>query len=102
MVYRLFEDVCKDMLNIDKYDRLFNDLMAGFDHRLLQSDRAQYRLGKLAIELGLQAVFQSTDDNRELIRKLEKEGERGREWLGELRNFVDEYGWRMGGIWDMA
>jgi pyruvate,water dikinase len=102
IVYRLFEDICKDMLNIDKYDRLFNDLMAGFDHKLLQSDRKQFRLGKLAVDLGLQALFQSTSDDHELIRKLGEEGERGKKWLGELRKFVDEYGWRMGGIWDMA
>lgn len=102
IIYRLFEDICKELLGIDKYHRLFNDLMAGFDQKMLETDRRQWQLGKLAAELGLEPIFQSTADNQNLLGKLGEEGERGRKWLSELRKFVDEYGWRTVGNWDFS
>ena len=101
-IYRLFEDACEDLLGIGRYDRLFNDLMGGFDQKMLQTDRGQWQLAKLARELGLEPIFQSTTDNRKLLQKLGEEGERGRKWLGELRKFVDEYGWRTVTNWDFG
>jgi len=102
IAYGLFEDLCKDLLGIDMHQRLFNDLMAGFENKYIESDRAQWQLGKLAKELELEPIFQSTADDRELLAKIGQAGERGKQWLGELRKFVDEYGWRTGLNWDVG
>jgi pyruvate,water dikinase len=101
-IYALFEDMCKDLLGIDKHKRLFNDLMAGFDHKMMQTDREQWRLGRLAQELGLGSLFQSTPDDAVLLRKIREEGSKGKQWVGELNKFVQEYGWRTGANWDLS
>lgn len=102
IIYRQFNDVCQELLGIDKYDRLFNDLMAGVDHKILETDRALWRLARLATELGLEPLFQSTTDNRELLSKISKEGKRGMKWLADLHEFNNEYGWRTVGNWDVG
>jgi phosphohistidine swiveling domain-containing protein len=101
-IYALFEDVCKELLGIDKHSRQFNDLMAGFDHKVLQTDREQYRLGQLAKEFGFEPLFQSVTDNDQLLKKIAEDGTKGRQWLDELKRFVQEYGWRTGANWDLS
>ncbi len=100
-IYSMFEDMCKELLGIDRNDRLFNDLLGGFDHKLLQTDREMFRLGKRAKELGLESVFKETPNDEELLSKLELT-EAGKKWLAELHKFVNEYGWRTIGNWDAS
>jgi phosphohistidine swiveling domain-containing protein len=99
IIYSMFEDKCKELLRIDRNDRLFNDMLGGFDHKILQTDRELFRLGSKAREMDLEPVFQETPEDEELLSKLEST-ETGKRWLQELRNFVDEYGWRTIGNWD--
>jgi pyruvate,water dikinase len=100
-IYILFEEVCKELLGIDKYDPLFGKLMSGFDNKLLDTDRGLWRLGDRAKELGLEQTFKDIPDDEELLSKLE-ETEAGRKWLQELREFVEEYGWRTRENWDVT
>jgi pyruvate,water dikinase len=102
IAYGMFEDLCKDLLGMDMHQRLFNDLMGGFDNKYTESDRVQWQLGKLANELGLEPIFQSTADDRQLLAKIDQAGEPGKKWLSELRKFVEEYGWRTGLNWDIS
>jgi len=97
-----FENVCNELLGIGKHDRLFNDLMGGVDHKLLQTDRGLWRLARQAAELGLEPLFQSTTDDRKLLIKIDQEGEKGKKWLADLHEFNNEYGWRTVGNWDIG
>jgi len=69
-IYEMFEELCKDIVGIDRNDRLFNDLMAGFNHKILQTDREMFYLGVKAREMGLEPLFDQTPDDEELLRKL--------------------------------
>ena len=102
IIFTQFEDVCKELLGIDKHDRLFNDLMGGADHKLLQTDRGLWHLAMQATELGLEPLFRSTTDNRELLSKISQEGKNGKKWLADLRGFNNEYGWRTVDNWDIS
>jgi len=102
IIFTQFEDVCKELLNIDKHERLFNDLMGGADHKLLQTDRGLWRLARQATELGLEPLFRSTKDNKKLLAKIGQEGKNGQKWLADLREFNNEYGWRTVTNWDVS
>ena len=97
-VYSLLEDLCKELLGIDKYDPLFVKLMSGFDNKLLDTDRKLWRLGERAKELGLEQIFKDIPDDEGLLSKLEGT-EAGKKWLQELHEFLNEYGWRTRENW---
>lgn len=97
----MFEDLLKEILGLDRLSREFNDLMAGFDNKILESDRKLFGLSKMAKELGLKAIFEATPNDEELMSKLEKT-ENGKKWLKELGLFLEEYGWRTGGNWTVS
>ena len=101
IIYIMFEDLFKEILGLDRLSREFNDLMAGFDNKILESDRKLFGLSKMAKELGLQAIFEATPNDDELMSKLEK-NEKGKKWLQELSRFLKEYGWRTGGNWTVS
>ena len=101
LIYAMFEEMCKEVAGIDRNDRLFNDLMAGFDHKMIETDRRLFALGKEAKEAGLEPLFNKIEDDEELLSKLEGE-EQGREWIQRFRNFLNEFGWRTIGNWDAS
>ncbi|MBC8273754.1 MAG: phosphoenolpyruvate-utilizing protein [Chloroflexi bacterium] len=92
-LYGLFEDMCKELLGIDGTDPQFKTLMGGFDNKMQELERELWRLGERVKELRLEQTFQSIPDDEELLSKL-KESEAGRNWLKELHDFLQEYGWR--------
>ncbi len=100
-IYEMFEEMCKELLGIDRNDRLFNDLMAGFDHKILQTDREMFRLGVKARELGFEPLFDSHAGRRCAARGV-GESEAGQTWLEAFRSFLQEYGWRTVENWDAA
>lgn len=100
-LYEMFDNMCRELLQIDRNDPLFNSLMAGFDHKILQTDREMFQLGVKAREMGLEALFRETPNNEELLSKLELT-EAGKRWLGEFHKFLDEYGWRTIENWDAS
>jgi len=100
-IYELFEEMCKEYAGIDRNDRLYNDLMAGFNHKILQTDREMFYLGVKAREAGLEPVFREISDDEQLLQRLEGT-EAGRGWLDQLREFLNEYGWRTVENWDAS
>jgi phosphohistidine swiveling domain-containing protein len=100
-IYEMFEELCKDIVGIDRNDRLFNDLMAGFNHKILQTDREMFYLGVKAREMGLEPLFDQTPDDEELLRKL-GDSEAGKVWLAAFQEFLAEYGWRTVENWDAS
>ncbi|MFH0915407.1 MAG: PEP-utilizing enzyme [bacterium] len=100
-IYEMFEEMCKELVGIDRNDRLWNDLMAGFNHKILQTDREMFKLGAKARAKGLEPVFEETPDSEELLAKLE-DSDVGRAWLEDFREFLNEYGWRTIENWDAS
>jgi pyruvate,water dikinase len=100
-IYEMFEEMCKELVGIDRNDRLFNDLMAGFNHKILQTDREMFYLGAKAREVGLEPLFEKTPDDEELLLALE-DSETGRAWLAAFHEFLNEYGWRTVENWDAS
>jgi phosphohistidine swiveling domain-containing protein len=100
-IYEMFEEMCKNLVGIDRNDRLFNDLMAGFNHKILQTDREMFYLGAKAREMGLEPLFDETPDDEKLLRELEG-SEAGKAWLGAFQEFLAEYGWRTVENWDAS
>lgn len=100
-IYEMFEEMCKELVGIDRNDRLWNDLMAGFNHKILQTDREMFKLGAKARAEGLEPVFAETRDNEELLATLEH-SDVGRAWLQDFHDFLNEYGWRTIENWDAS
>jgi pyruvate,water dikinase len=101
MIYLLFGDMCLKEAGVSLNDPLFNDLMAGFDHKILEDDRGLFKLGVRARELGLEPLFDETTVNDELHVELERR-ENGRIWLKELGEHLWVYGWRTPENWDCS
>ena len=101
LVYDMFASLCTELFGIDRFSPKFNDLLAGADNKLIETDRELFRLSKKAIELGFQPIFEATPNDKELLSKIEEE-KGGGEWVKELRTFLDEYGWRTTGSWTVA
>jgi pyruvate,water dikinase len=93
ILFNLFEDLCGELLGITSVDPLFKRVLAGFDNTVLRFDRALWRLGDRAKELGLDNIFTTVEDNEEVMSKLEQT-DAGRKWLDEYREFLNVYGWR--------
>ena len=92
-LFGLFDQMCRELLGFGHSDPLFARLMAGFDSTLFRFNKEIWRLGERAWELGLGELFQTTEDNEQLLAKLE-ESDAGRKWLGEYREFLEVHGWR--------
>ena len=100
-IYEMFEETCKELVGIDRNDRLWNDLMAGFNHKILQTDREMFKLGAKAQAMGLEPVFAETPDSEELLSELGR-SDVGKAWLEDLSEFLEEYGWRTIENWDAS
>ena len=92
-VYCLFEDLCRELLNIDDKNPLILKLLAGFDNKNLQVDKRVFGLSKRIKELGLVEAFSGNEKTEELFSRLEK-SENGRQWLKEFKEFLWEDGWQ--------
>jgi len=89
----ILEDLFKRRFGIGDQNPEFQKLLIGFDNKVFQVDRRLWQLGQLAVEKGLDDIFE-TNEARDTIPKLEQI-EAGREWLKEFRDFLLEDGWRM-------
>ena len=100
-IFGLFEKMCRELLGIDHGDPLFSKVMAGFDSMAFKFNREIWRLGKLAIDLGLEEVFSGTADGDELISNLESR-DAGKKWLAEYTDFLKVFGWRCVRMFDWS
>ncbi len=89
----ILEDLFKRRFGIGDQNPEFQKLLIGFDNKVFQVDKRLWQLGQLAVEKGLDDIFE-TNEARDIIPKLEQI-EAGREWLKEFRDFLLEDGWRM-------
>jgi phosphohistidine swiveling domain-containing protein len=91
----LFQKMWLELFGVEPaIDPMFGKVMAGFENQGIAVVRDLWRLGRLAIDLGLHAAF-NIKDNREILSELEK-SESGLQWLNEYRSFLSENGWRCG------
>ncbi len=93
-LYGLFEDMCRELLGIDGTHAQFKALLGGYDTEMQVAERWLWRLGERAVELGLKQTFDAIPDDEQLLSKL-KESDAGRNWLDELNEFLQVYGWRV-------
>lgn len=90
----LFQEMWLDLFGTPgPIDPLYAKLMTGFDSALFRENKQIWRLGGRVVELGLDQLFQATEDNEQLLAKLE-ESDAGRKWLEEYREFLEVHGWR--------
>lgn len=86
-IYRILLVVINELLGMDIQHSQYKVLMSGFDNRIFQVDRDQFRLGSRAMELGLATLFEAVGDDEKLLLELEK-SEAGRKWLDEFRQLA--------------
>ena len=91
--YILFENMCREMVDIDDTSPTFHKLISGFDNKVFQVDRKLWEYSKRAREDGLEDVFLNTDAN-DIRGKLEA-SDKGRAFMKDFMEFMDEDGWRM-------
>jgi pyruvate,water dikinase len=98
-IYHLFEILCEELTGIKPEDPLFMKLMAGFDNYLFQAEKDTWQISTRAKELGVADMFLSTEDDEEVMSKLEQ-SEAGRKWLAEYSEFLKVHGWKRSIVWD--
>jgi pyruvate,water dikinase len=92
IIYQDWESLSSELLGIDGYHPLFQKLIRGFDNRNFEADRRKFKLSQHINELGLKDLVLNSKPE-EVIPNLEK-SEAGRKIVAELREFLDEFGWR--------
>ena len=89
----LFQQMWQEIFGVEaSIDPDFNKLMSGFESRDIWIVRELWRLGRRAVELGLDKAF-NKENGEEVIRELDK-SDQGTKWLEEYREFLIEHGWR--------
>jgi len=91
--YILFENMCRELLQIDDSHPLFHALITGFDNKVLQVDKRIWEFSQKAAKLGLAGVVLHSEPN-ELAAKIEA-APNGPGFMAEFREFLNEDGWRM-------
>jgi len=92
--YVLFEQLCKQMLNIDDTHPTFHRLVSGFDNESFRVDRRLWEFSTKVRDMGLQNLFTETP-SKHLKAKLET-NDKGKTFLKGFDEFLDkEAGWRM-------
>jgi len=95
-----FGEVCREMVGIDQEHPTYKALTSGFDNRLFKVNRDLWSFADKAKELGLAEIFLNNED-KEIIPKLEQ-GEAGKAWLKEYREWLKVEGWRNIDLWDVS
>ena len=95
-VYLLFEQLCRELLDIDEKHPQWKATMSGFENRLYETDKKLWQLADLARELRLENAFHSIEDDEALLSELGK-SEAGMKWIQALNEVLRTEGWRAGG-----
>ncbi len=89
----LFQQMWRELFGAEApIDPNFNKLMAGYESQDVKVVRELWRLGRRAVELGLEEIFRTNDDEG-VIKELQG-NKAGAQWLDEYRSFLEEHGWR--------
>ncbi|MFH0825979.1 MAG: PEP-utilizing enzyme [Pseudomonadota bacterium] len=91
--YILFENMCRALAGIDDTSPTFHKVVSGFDNKVFQVDRRIWEFSKRARDEGLADVFLGNDP-ADIKEKLES-GEKGKAFMEDFTEFMNEDGWRM-------
>ncbi len=91
--YILFENMCREMAGIDDTSPIFHNVVSGFDNKVFQVDKRLWEFSQLAVKDGLSDCF-TRCEAPDISSKLE-ESEKGRAFLKNFKEFMNEDGWRM-------
>ena len=89
----VFQDWWRTLFGTEaSIDQNFHRVMAGFEAQDTSVVRDLWRLGRSAAEMGLEAVFETSQDD-DVIEKL-KSSDKGSQWVEAYHEFLLENGWR--------
>ncbi len=91
--YILFENMCRNLLQIDDTHPLFHKLITGFDNKVLQVDKKIWEFSQRAAKMGLSEIV-LTSEPMNIAKNIEA-APNGRDFMQDFRAFLDEDGWRM-------
>ncbi len=91
--YILFENMCRELLQIDDTHPLFHKLIIGFDNKVFQVDKRIWEFSQQASKLGLADIILKSGPE-DLARNIEA-APAGPGFMAAFRKFLDEDGWRM-------
>lgn len=91
--YILFENMCRELLEIDDTHPLFHKLITGYDNKVLQVDKRIWEFSQLASKMGLADVILHSEP-ADIAKNIEA-APKGRGFMEEFRAFLNEDGWRM-------
>lgn len=89
----LLENLFKQLWGLTDASSEFQDLMSGYDNKMLQVDKRLWQFSRLAVVKGIADVIVNTEP-KELLPNLEQ-SEAGKEWLNSFKEFLNEDGWRV-------
>lgn len=93
-----FTAICRE-IDPTTTDAQVDTMLQGFGNKLMETDAAFWKLGKRARELGIVSLI--TEAGERPAAALAND-EKGRQWLEELKQAVDEYGVRhVGGCYNL-
>jgi pyruvate,water dikinase len=76
-------------------------LLQGYETKSVETSKGLWRLSRIVkASPALRGIFEGGDP-KQMLAALEESGE-GRAFLAELRQFLDEYGWRSDGIYEIG
>lgn len=89
----LFQEMWRTSFGVEaSIDPVFHRVMAGFEAQDTRIVRELWRLGRKAVDMGLEDAFNANTDD-EVIDKL-KSSDPGRQWVDAYHEFLLENGWR--------
>lgn len=91
--YILFENMCRELAGIDDTSATFHHVVSGFDNKVFQVDRRLWEFSNRARDEGLAELITQTEP-AEIRGKLE-ETEKGRAYMKDFTDLMNEDGWRM-------
>lgn len=92
IIYQEWEALSSELLGIDGYHPDFQKLMKGFDNQNFETDRQKFRIAQGIEEAGFKDAVLGWKP-QEVIPNLEKT-EAGGKIVKDLRQYLDEFGWR--------
>jgi pyruvate,water dikinase len=91
--YILFENMCRELAGIDDTSPQFHHLVSGFDNKVFQVDKRLWEFSKRARKDGLENAF--LEGELEGIKSRLEASDKGRAFMKDFSEFMDEDGWRM-------
>lgn len=89
----LFQKMYRQIFDVEpSIDKDYSRIMTGFESQNTWIHRQLWKLGRQAVELGIEGLF-SAENSAAIMNSLES-SEKGREWLERYHDFLVEHGWR--------